>query len=137
MPRHPDWETDLNNYLAEAAGTPYAYGHNDCMFFVFKAVDALTGQDFWSEHEGKYDSEATSKTYLESIGFNNIYACIDDKLERKKLPFAQRGDIVAINTGTVAICYGATALAIGEDEATGATVLVSFARDTWRKAWSV
>lgn len=134
--RLPDWDARLADAVAGAFDMPYAYGEQDCLLWVGKAVEAITGDDLWSEHVGQYDSAAKASRYLRSIGFDSPAAFLDAHFEAVELAYAQRGDLVAYGHDEVpAVCLGDFALAVGEDgERVG---LFRVAREDWTKAWRV
>ena len=135
MERLPDWEPRLLEYLESVRDRPHEYGAHDCMTFVGGAVKALTGQDLFSEHIGKYEGELSAARYLKGLGFDSPEAMIDSVLEEKHVGFAQRGDIVLTPEGIPGVGFGDDALVVGVDE--GREGLRRIPRELWSKAWAV
>lgn len=75
---------------------PFAWGQNDCMAFVAKGVEALTGYDFF-ELYSDYSDEASARIMLENNGgpYGIITACLGEG--SKKILSAKRGDVVLVN----------------------------------------
>lgn len=93
--RYEDWPKRLSAYLKERKAMPFAWAENDCMAFVAKGVEALTGHDFFSLYND-YTDEATATVLLENNGgiHGIITACLGEG--SKKIMNAKRGDVVLV-----------------------------------------
>lgn len=93
--RLENWPMLLSGYLKERHKTPFEWGVNDCMSFVAKAVEALTGEDFF-QHYSDYTDEESAKTMLENNGGAKgiITACLGNP--SRSIMTARRGDVVIV-----------------------------------------
>ncbi len=91
--RLDDWTTRLAAYLAERQVMPFEWGVNDCMAFVAKGVEALTGHDFFTGFSD-YTDEASAKIMLADNGgpFGIITDCLGWSSE--EVLTGKRGDVV-------------------------------------------
>ncbi len=96
--RLEDWPKRLSLYLTERAKMPFEWGVNDCMAFTAKAVEAMTGHDFFKDFSDYHDEE-TAKLMLEKNGGVSgiISKCLGGDSTRNVL-LAQRGDVVIVKT---------------------------------------
>jgi hypothetical protein len=101
------------------------------MIFAGRVIEALTGEDLYSDHLGKYNSSDGSKAYLKGLGFASSTAFFNSFLEQKEPAYAQRGDIILDSEGWIAVCIGTTAVSPGE------AGLIRHPREFWSKAWAV
>lgn len=140
MERLSDWEQRLNDYLASKAGVRFEWGKDtdaliDCAAFAAGAVEAQTGVDLYAKFRGCYVDEATAMEALKDAGARNLAALVDGMLPRVTRSHAQRGDIILTRDKNLAVCFGATALAVGEDmEGEG---LLRVPRHDWLRAYRV
>jgi hypothetical protein len=103
--------------------------------FAAAAVKAVTGKDHARGHRGKYRSNASAYRHLKEMGFGSPEELLDSLFDEKPVGYAGRGDLVMAADGIPALCMGAFALSVGqEDNSEG---LVRVARDEWVKAWAV
>lgn len=93
--RAENWPKLLSNYLDERRFMKFEWGKHDCMAFVAKAVEALTGHDFFTEFSDYHD-EASAKLMLENNGgpFGIITQCLG--FADKNFMSAGRGDVVIV-----------------------------------------
>lgn len=131
MIRLPDWEPRFASVLAYHQKLPFVYGGNDCMIFAGHCIEALTGEDLYSDHLGKYATADESKAYLKSLSFASSTAFFNSFLEQKEPAYCQRGDIILDSEGWIAVCIGATAVSPGE------MGLIRHPQQFWSKAWAV
>lgn len=124
-----DWEERLSDYIASKRDEPFAYGQNDCCYFVFGAVEAMTGKDRMSEFRGKYKTLGGSLKALRTIGAGNLEKTMDTKFKVRPRYMAQRGDI-AFYDGSIGIVAGDFAWFVAEDG------LERVPRILWEKAWA-
>ena len=140
MERLPDWEQRLNDYLASKAGVEFDWGKDedrliDCAAFAAGAVKAQTGIDLYDKFRGSYVDEATAMQALKDAGAANLPALVDSMLPRVARSHAQRGDIIFTRDKNLAVCFGAVALAVGEDmDGSG---LLRLDRHHWLRAYRV
>lgn len=135
MTRRPDWEPRFAAYIASVFGQPHVYGQHDCLLHVGRAVEAVTGEDHWSAHVGKYKSARGSLGHLKRMGFDSPAALLDSLFREKPVARAGRGDIVLDDEGIPGVCMGGVALmvAMGTDRAG----LGGVPRSRWARAWHV
>lgn len=127
--RLSDWETRLAEYIASKRHEPFAYGKNDCCYFTFGAVEAVTGHDKMSEFRGKYHTLAGSLRALRDIGAGDLEGTMDTKFPTIPVGRAGRGDIVFFD-GSIGVVAGAFAWFVSDDG------LERVPREYWEKAWA-
>lgn len=108
-PRVEGWEEPWTEFISKYPQGPINWGEDDCMLLAGANVELLTGEDFWTDHRGKYSSEFGSAKYLKSLGYSDAAAMIDSYLDRIPVAFAQRGDLVCYQ-GQIGICLGQESL---------------------------
>lgn len=128
--RKSTWEADLSAYIQSKRNEPFAYGTNDCCYFVFGAVEAVTGQDKMAEFRGTYDTLIGSVRALRNIGQGDLESTMDAKFGQVPIAQAQRGDI-AFFDGSIGVVMGAFAWFVSDDG------LERIPRSMWDKCWSV
>ena len=91
--RYEDWPKRLSNYLAERKNMPFEWGVNDCMAFVAKGVEAITGTDFFPDFSN-YTDEISAFEMLSANGgaAGIISKCLGSST--KDIMKANRGDVV-------------------------------------------
>lgn len=95
--RFSDWPMRLSAYLAEKQNEPFVWGSNDCLLFAAKAVQKLTGENFYDEY-GSYSSmNEAYNLLLENGGIKGIISRALGASKRNVLS-AQRGDVIIIKT---------------------------------------
>lgn len=95
MVRKDNWPILFSEYLKERMKMPFEWGKNDCMNFVAKGVEAITGCDFFATYDG-YSTEEEAKVFIDEKG--GIVAMISEHLgpgHRNPL-LAHRGDVVIV-----------------------------------------
>lgn len=135
MIRAPDWEERLGDYLASRDGAVFAYGKIDCALFVAGAVKAMTGKDPARGFRGKYRSQASAVRAITQAGFESLSALMDAKFNNVPVAFAQRGDIVMDQDGSLGIVFGRDAIFVGQSDDTPGLVRQPLA--SWARAWRV
>lgn len=147
LQRREDWERRVNDYLATIRKSGHKWGggdnETDCALAWAGAIEAMTGVDLMAEFRGKYETEEGALALIEAKGFADLPSLLDDMLPRVTRSSAQRGDLVMVKGGALALAWGEVALAIGEFRATpGGDLLypagiVRVPRADWRKAWRI
>lgn len=127
--RLSDWETRLAEYIASKRHEPFAYGKNDCCYFAFGAVEAVTGEDKMSEFRGRYRTLAGSLRALRDIGAGDLEGTMDTKFPTIPVGKAGRGDIVFFD-GSIGVVAGDFAWFVSDDG------LERVPREYWEKAWA-
>jgi hypothetical protein len=100
--RKPDWQSRLQQFLAQSIATPFSYGTRDCCLFVADAVRTMTDTDIAAEFRGKYHSRsealALCKQYSGSRSVRSliVMAFCEQDLPEVPVALAQRGDIVLV-----------------------------------------
>lgn len=93
--RKDDWPKLLSEYLAERKKMPFEWGVNDCMAFVSKGVERLTGEPYFESYSDYHDEE-TATNLLEKHG--GIVQIINNCLGQgtRNLLKAKRGDVAIV-----------------------------------------
>ena len=55
MVRLPDWPKRLSDFIANQRKEDFRWGENDCILFVAKGIEAMTGERLYGEYVGYYD----------------------------------------------------------------------------------
>ena len=94
--RFDDWVPRLSAYIADRQNMDFEWAVHDCMAFVAKCVEALTGTDFFQDFSD-YTDEASAKVMLENNGgpFGIINTCLG--MGSKDILSAGRGDVVVVD----------------------------------------
>lgn len=92
MKRFEDWPRRLSEFLDQHREKPFVWGENDCVYFVGKAVEALTGEDHYTEYV--YETEQEASQIMSDNG--GIAGLIKKALGKghSNIYSAKRGDIV-------------------------------------------
>lgn len=130
LTRLSNWESPLSEYIASKRNEPFAYGSNDCCYFCFGAIEAITGQDCMAEFRGKYDTEFGSLRALKEIGQGDLESTMDHKFPTVEIALAQRGDI-AFFGGCIGVVMGSFAWFLSDDG------LERIPRGMWDKCWGI
>src|SRR5690606_11207689 len=90
----------LADYLKECLNKPFKWGEHDCMAFVCKGFERMTGQDIYSEYAGY-----TSKEEADAVVNNNggMIEIINKHCGNNHSRYlqAKRGDIVLVKVPEV------------------------------------
>lgn len=132
--RVADWESQLNEYIADKRHTRFEYGVHDCALFVANTVDIMTGYDPAADFRGKYSTKIGSLRALKNYGGGDLESTFDALLPARDLAFCQRGDVV-FNGDAVGICFGSMAIFVGETEQDDGLILLDMG--AMKKAWAV
>lgn len=130
LSRVSNWEDRLSSYIQDKRDEPFAYGANDCAHFVAGAVEAVTGQDVFSDLRGTYDSEFGSLRVIKELGKSNLGEVIDTMFAEVSIGHAQRGDI-AFFDGCIGVVMGSFAWFVSDNG------LERIEREYWDKCWGV
>lgn len=130
LERLSDWETNLSEYIASKREEPFAYGSNDCCYFCFGAIEAITGQDCMLEFRGQYSNEFGSLRALKEIGAGDLESTMDTKFPEIEVSLAGRGDI-AFFDGAIGVVMGSFAWFVDD------TGLWRIEREHWNKCWGI
>ncbi|MCE2597195.1 hypothetical protein K6Y31_20690 [Motilimonas cestriensis] len=95
-----NWETALANVLLARKTAPFEWGENDCCLFAADCVQAQTGQDYAAAYRDRYTSGRGALRVLRNEGHASLADAVTAALgaPMKNPLFAQRGDVVLINT---------------------------------------
>lgn len=97
--RLPGWERRLNDILNDARTQPYELGRHDCFRVACSVLEALTGEDRWSEFSGRYKNKREAVKLIAEYGSNFVSAFEwFFRSSSVSVKEARRGDIVAIRT---------------------------------------
>lgn len=113
MKRMDNWHEPLKKALDEA-DKPFVWGENDCVSFALRCVEAQTGESVMSSI-GNYKTAMGARRQIKKWGSKDLYISFSklmSKLEvpEIRVPFAQRGDIVAIDDRVTGVCIGVVSL---------------------------
>lgn len=93
--RFDNWPNLLSEYLRARQQMPFEWGVNDCMAFVSKGVEALTGEDFFTAYSDYTDEESAAEMLSQHGGISGIVtACLGEGSNR--ILKAKRGDVVMV-----------------------------------------
>lgn len=108
MKRAQNWPELLHAFIEGRKSEPFVWGENDCCLFSADAIWSMTGEDPAAEFRGKYVDEASAMAAIASacggagtedgivyVAEKHGWAPLDSVL------FAQRGDLVALESGGV------------------------------------
>lgn len=92
MVRLEGWEMRISQYIKENENTPFEWGKNDCVLFIAKAVELITGLDYYSQF--KYSTKEEAEKIIEEN--NGIQGLLTKYLGQphNNYMLAGRGDIV-------------------------------------------
>lgn len=99
--RKENWPSLLSGYLQEHRRKPFSWAENDCMSFVSKCVERLTGHDFLKDYPAYHDEESAKAVLEEHGGIVEIITACLGRGHRNILQ-AKRGDVVIVKTPEIA-----------------------------------
>lgn len=114
----PDYRSRLQNYLTGKNGLPFRFGKNDCFTFAGGAIEAVTGEDVYSQYVGKYRTGGGAARLLTENGFDtqaDFYKQFGDDVHPA---FAQYGDIAILDHAggqSLGVVFGSFAVGIAEE----------------------
>lgn len=86
--------------MHDAALTPHVLGQHDCVVGnVGPAIQAVTGEDFYTQHIGKYDSRETALAHMNAQGFASLSDWLASFLPEIHPSRVQIGDVGVIEEG--------------------------------------
>lgn len=93
--RLEDWPKRLSEFLDERRDMPFEWGKNDCLTFLAKGAESMTGVDYYSEYSG-YSSEEEANDKMKQYG--GIVKIIDKHLGvgTRNYMKAKRGDVALV-----------------------------------------
>lgn len=106
--RLPDWENNLNDYIASVRSRKFRYGRFDCVTFAFGAVKAITGEDKTGGLTWANRKEADA-----ILAERSLEDRLAEIFEECPPAFARRGD-VAYYEGACGVVVGRYALFCGD-----------------------
>ena len=114
--RIENWETKLNNHIEETRKkTKFKYGRNDCITFVLKGIEIITGKKVFDH---KWKSIKDGRELINKYKKNDLLGIAlligkENNFEQIQVNFAQRGDVVYHKNiresdldGSLGICLG-------------------------------
>lgn len=138
--RHVDWPDRLHQALETAREMPFEWGTSDCALFACDVVLAMTGTDLAAGFRGVYDSRRGAHYALKDVCGGGLETLVETRAAEHQiaevpLAFAQRGDVVLLNTQTgpaLGICIGMDAVVPIEGQGFTAVPMAEV-----RRAWAV
>lgn len=107
MKRLTDWRGRFSDAMNAAATKPHVYGEHDCLVgHIGPGIEALTGEDLYSQHKGQYDNAESAKAYLASLGYATLGDCLAAQLPEIPPARVHIGDVVTIGIGDGAEALG-------------------------------
>lgn len=93
--RSTNWPMALSDYLQARRAVPFEWGVQDCLVFVSKAVQTLTGDDFMAQFPA-YSTESEASALLEQYGdvYGIVSACLGEPTTN--ILTGHRGDVVML-----------------------------------------
>lgn len=99
MTRKPGWENRLTEEITAALDRPWSWGDHDCATFAWRCARAVTGGPTrWDKWFGYHHDEDSAKSVLEKNG--GLLGMLGRE-GMVKVPFAMRGDLVAVRDSSV------------------------------------
>ena len=91
--RTEGWELRFSNYLKSARDMAFEWGNHDCIMFPAKALEVITGENFYEEYKG-YTTKEGADEVLETNG--GMVGIVTQHLGQSHRNFmqAKRGDLV-------------------------------------------
>lgn len=120
--RHEDWIDGLAYELRHSRDLPFEWGQNDCLQFVGRCIEAMSGINPLAPHLKAYRSPLGATRVLRQLEGVSFPVGLADKLWGLRLPiaFARMGDVVSADLGQPAgmgpclgMCYGRRSLFVG------------------------
>jgi len=96
---------------------PFEWGSNDCCLFAADWVHRVTGRDPAAPYRGTYSSGVGAQRIIDQAG-GILELARELGLEPKPIALAQRGDVIARDTGNgigLGVCIGSTAAFVARD----------------------
>lgn len=93
--RLEDWPKRLSAFLDERRDMPFEWGKNDCLTFLAKGAEAMTGNDYYSKYEGYASEQEANEKLKEHGGIIKIIESYVGSGTRNILK-AHRGDVAVV-----------------------------------------
>lgn len=132
--RVENWPAALVAVIAAAQLRPFEWGAHDCGTFAAAAETAITGATRFGDALGNYRTARGAARKLRRLGFASIEDLVAARLDEIERNFAQRGDVVAIDTEigpALGVVTGQSAVS------PGAAGLIHYPLAICRRAWRV
>jgi hypothetical protein len=129
------WESKLQDYIQECREKEFEYGVFDCCVFTIQAQKLIIGKTLFPEFDNTYKSLEEGKKILKNIGFKTWISACNKRLKKIDIKFAQRGDVVSMNTQDsfiMGLCMGKHAIFVSEEKG-----LVFLPIEQVKLAWSI
>ena len=119
MKRFPDWIDRLSEYMESVSKTPFQWGIHDCLIFSMRAVECMTGENYYSKYIGRYYNENDSKIVLREENCRSVVHLVEKHLPHCESVFSMKRGDVAVVSGvggvvTLGICQGERIYCTGE-----------------------
>jgi hypothetical protein len=93
--RLENWPILLSNYLQERKDMPFEWGVNDCLTFLAKGAEAMTGYNYYNIYSGYTTEEEAYKKLEEHGGIIKIVSSYLGSGSRNYKK-ASRGDVAVV-----------------------------------------
>ena len=112
--RKDDWHSALKEELERSKSLPFQWGHNDCAHFVFRCLQAQTGEDYGKPFR-RYKTLRGAYSLIRRYGRGDLEAGFDrwtSEHGMSKIPVskAKRGEFVCYENPNGEKCMGVVAL---------------------------
>lgn len=125
------WEARLEAHIREAYSHAFAWGEHDCALWAARWVLVATWEDFLSDWQGRYKTEAGAARLMKRRGFASVADIADAHLPEIPVKLARRGDLLLHPQGSLGICYNRHGFFLTAD---GVTMIDA---GTCPRAWKV
>lgn len=97
MVRYEDWPKRLSLFLQSKQLATFKWGEDDCVMFVGQAVEALTGEDHYTQYKPYEDENGAFEVMRKNGGIHGLISKALGQPHRK-WKLAKRGDVVTVKT---------------------------------------
>mgnify|MGYP001017989781 CR=1 FL=1 len=87
-----DWETRFVEFLNKNKSREFKWGEFDCSQFCILAEKAICEESRWEDFIGGYKTQKGAEKRILKGKANSLWELIDQRMERKPVLMAQRGD---------------------------------------------
>ena len=121
MKRKDEWPQLLEHFVVSRREARFEWGAHDCCAFAARAIEAMTGENPAAKLP-TYASEEEAMAIKDNAG-GLLELPFSLGFQRVPVAFAQRGDLVAVETGERGPALG---ICLGRESAFASAVGVSF-----------
>jgi hypothetical protein len=96
--RLENWHMRFSEFLRQSKDIPFEWGKNDCICFVAKAVESITGKDYLNSLDDWYSTKDGAYSFLNTHfdgQIENVFLIYLGN-PKENVRFAHRGDVVLV-----------------------------------------